>query len=114
MKSRRKIEPNMCCNITDAEIFGLRNAVEPVVDKKINEINSNIISNEEIEAIERILEKWDNKIDVSNIDYFSLERKTYLSKEKIQNILEYLYLEGKYQNIIEKIREKCSLGWKKF
>jgi len=93
----------MCHDITDGEIFGLQNMIEPVVDKKINEINSNVIGNKEIEEIENILKKWDNEIDNSKIDYWSLESRTRLDKSKIYTILKYLYLEGKYHDVIEEI-----------
>jgi primosomal protein N' len=100
---KKKIEPSMCHDITDGEIFGLQNMIEPVVDKKINEINSNVISNKEIEEIENILEKWDSEIDNSKTAYWLLEGRTGRDKSKIYIILKYLYLEGKYHDVIEEI-----------
>lgn len=114
-KMQKMINPNLLDdNITDSEIFGLINSIEPVIDKKINEINSSVITNEEMEEIENILENWDRNGNISDITFWELEHKTGLIKNKIYTILKYLYLEGKYNNTIKDIISHGPSGYKNF
>ncbi|MBH8609109.1 hypothetical protein [Thermoactinomyces sp. CICC 10521] len=107
----QKYMPNNVCHVGDQTIYGLLNGMESVIDEEIEKIG--FISADDQKNLEDILYKYyqDENLLEQFIGYYQIEndlKKHGISRDKAIRILKYLYADGRYTNVIDKMNSNGS------
>ncbi len=109
-RTQKRIDPNLC-TARDAEIYGLLNGFEPVIDRQLSEVGW--ITDDEITAVADVLQPYfDDEEKLNGLKgYYQIEfalRYAGIPREKAIAILTYFKANEQYTDVIKKLNSDAS------